>query len=150
MLLGLLTRFDISYRPNVGYNLAVPFRTPLELTTVERIWHVEDSQGQILALAFRQNFLKRFDFFSSLLGNGPLLLLALQEGDGDYRGTSLIRNSPSLASFRRKFQVSFPFARSFLPLRSRFSPLRSEAAGSRAPDHHKRRSAPRPFTPRAL
>ena len=30
---------------------------------VERIWHIWDSQGQILALAFRQKSFKRFKLF---------------------------------------------------------------------------------------
>ena len=35
-------------------------------TAVERVWHIQDSQGQILALAFRRNSLNFFVVISSL------------------------------------------------------------------------------------
>ena len=38
-------------------------------SVIERSWHTSDSQGQILAMAFRSKFLKLFKIFPRSLGN---------------------------------------------------------------------------------
>jgi len=37
---------------------------------VEQIWHIQDSQGLVLDLAFRLKLLERVKLFPSSLGNG--------------------------------------------------------------------------------
>ena len=56
---------------------------PNKYPAVERMWHLQDSQGQIMALAFTQTPLKPFKLF-------PLRSDA-ESPRGFYRGTSLIR-----------------------------------------------------------
>ena len=89
---------------------AEAIRSRFGLAAVERVWHTQDSQGQILALVFR---LKSVNPFKVL----PLRSLAAFLSDSraaharvahtpgldhsTYRGSSLIRNPPPLGPYSR-------------------------------------------------
>ena len=66
----------------------------MDRATVERIWHVYDSQGQILALALRQKSFKVLEMY-------PLRSEALRPYLAESVHTFVLQNSIPAAQIRR-------------------------------------------------